>query len=84
MYDLGMAACTRGDHEAGERCFSRYLELSADPVYQPTALYLRGECRRHRGDKSAALADFRTAVAMNIDSLHARLAKSRLEEMYAS
>ena len=36
----------RGDHENGERYWSRYLELSPDPVHQPTALYFRGECRR--------------------------------------
>jgi tetratricopeptide (TPR) repeat protein len=81
MYDLGMAACTRGDHEAGEKCFSRYLELSPDPVHQPTALYFRGECRRQRGDTAGALADFRAAVAMNIDSHYARLASRGLGEM---
>jgi tetratricopeptide (TPR) repeat protein len=84
MYDLGMAACARGDHEAGEKCFSRYLELSPDPVHQPTALYFRGECRRRRGDTSGALADFRAAVAMNIDSHYARLARRGVEEMSAS
>ncbi len=81
MYDLGMAACTRGDHEAGEKCFSRYLELSPDPVHQPTALYFRGECRRQRGDTSGALTDFRAAVTMNIDSHYARLARRALAEM---
>ncbi len=81
MYDLGMAACTRGDHEAGERCFSRYLELSPDPVHHPTALYFRGECRRQRGDAAGALADFRAAVAMNIDSHYAQLARRGLDEM---
>jgi tetratricopeptide (TPR) repeat protein len=81
LFDLGMAACARGDHEEGERCWSRYLELSPDPVYQPTALYFRGECRRHRGDTSGAQDDFRQAVAMNIDSHYARLARGRLREI---
>ncbi len=84
MYDLGFAASTRGDHTHGERCWSRYLELSADPVHQPTALYFRGMCRRGRGDNSGALADFRDAVAMNIDSHYARLARHKLEEMAIS
>ncbi len=84
MYDLGMAACTRGDHESGERCWSRYLELSPDPVHQPTALYFRGECRQHRGDAPGAIADFRQASAMNIDSHHAQLARHALEEVSRS
>ena len=58
-----------GDHEKGENCWNRYLELSPDPVYRPTALYFRGECRRQRGDTSDAEADFREAVAMDIDTL---------------
>jgi tetratricopeptide (TPR) repeat protein len=81
MYDLGMAACKRGDHEEGEHCWSRYLELSPDPVYRPTAYYFRGECRRERGNASDAKADFRAAVALDIDTHYARLARRRLVEM---
>ena len=81
LYDLGMAACARGDHEIGETCWTRYLELSPDPVYRPTALYLRGECYRHRGERPSAEADYRAAVAMNIDSHYAGLARRRLGEM---
>jgi tetratricopeptide (TPR) repeat protein len=84
MYDLGFAANARGDHENGEKCWNSYLELSPDPVHQPTALYHRGECRRQRGDTSGALADFRAAVAMNIDSHHASLARHRLDELAVS
>jgi tetratricopeptide (TPR) repeat protein len=81
MYDLGMAACKRGDHEEGEHCWSRYLELSPDPVYRPTAYYFRGECRFQRGNSSDAKADFRAAVAFDIDTHYARLARRRLVEM---
>jgi tetratricopeptide (TPR) repeat protein len=81
LYDLGMAACTRGDVEKGEDCWTRYLDLGPDPVYRPTAFYFRGECRRHLGEESKARADFREAVAMEIDSHYARLARHRLEEM---
>ena len=80
LYDLGMAAWTRGDHETCEDCWSRYLLLSPDPVHRPAALYYRAECRRQRGDSSGAIADLREAVAMNIDSHHARLARGRLAE----
>jgi tetratricopeptide (TPR) repeat protein len=81
FYDLGMAACMRGDWKSGEACFARYLDLSPDPVYQPTALYFRGECRRHQGDASAAIADCRKAIAMDIDTHYTRLARRSLEEM---
>jgi tetratricopeptide (TPR) repeat protein len=84
LYDLGMAACTRGDHEQGESCWSRYLELSPDPVHRPTALYFRGECRRHQGNPATALADFRQAIAMDIDSHYAQLARRRLGELSLS
>jgi tetratricopeptide (TPR) repeat protein len=81
LFDLGMAACTRGDFEKGEECWSRYLDLGPDPVYRPTALYFRGECRRQQGDSSGASADFREAVALKIDTHFARLARLRLGEM---
>ena len=80
-FDLGMAACARGDHEKGEECWSRYLELSPDPVYRPTALYFRGECRRYLGDAADAESDFREAIAMDIDTHYARFARRRLGEL---
>jgi tetratricopeptide (TPR) repeat protein len=81
LFDLGMAACARGDHAEGLECWSRYLDLKPDPVYRPTALYFRGECRRNLGDPSAARADFREAVGMEIDTHYARLARRRLGEL---
>jgi tetratricopeptide (TPR) repeat protein len=84
LYDLGMAAWTRGDHDKGEDCWSRYLDLSPDPVHRPTALYFRGECHRHRGNATAARADFHEAVAMDMDTLYSRLARRQLEEMSPS
>jgi tetratricopeptide (TPR) repeat protein len=84
LYDLGMAAWTRGDHEEGEDCWSRDLGLSPDPVHRPTPLYFRGECRRHRGDTSGAYADFCEAVAMNTDTHYTRLARRRLAEVSLS
>lgn len=81
LYDLGMAAWTRGDSEVGESCWNRYLGLKPDPVNRPTALYFRGECRLHQGNTTDARADFHDAVAMDIDTHYARLARRRFGEV---
>lgn len=78
LFDLGMAAWTRSDHEEGIDCWTRYLDLGPDPVYRATALYVRGECRRGLGDDPAATADFRAAVAEDLDTHYSRLARRRL------
>jgi tetratricopeptide (TPR) repeat protein len=79
LHDLGMAACARGDHHAGIDCWARYLGLRPDPVHQPTAFYKRGECHRELGQHTEAHNDYRAAVAMNLDTYHARLARQRLD-----
>jgi tetratricopeptide (TPR) repeat protein len=81
LTSLGRAACARGDHDEGEEYWDRYLALGPDPVNRPTALYFRGECRRHQGDLSAARADFREAVALGLDTHATRLARQRLREL---
>jgi tetratricopeptide (TPR) repeat protein len=81
LYDLGMAACARGDHAAGIDCWTRFLALGPSPVRQPNALYHRGECHRLLGDLGAARNDYQAAVAMNIDSHFSRLARQRLGEL---
>jgi tetratricopeptide (TPR) repeat protein len=78
LHDLGMAACVRGDHHAGIDCWTCYLGLSPDPVHQPTALYQRGECYRQLNQLTEARNDYRAAVAMNLDTHHARLAQQQL------
>jgi tetratricopeptide (TPR) repeat protein len=78
LYDLGMAACARGDYNAGISCWTRYLGLSPDPVHQPSAYYHRGECHRQLGELANADRDYRTAVAMNFDTHFTRLARRRL------
>src|SRR5262249_40943762 len=78
LYDLGIAACPRGDHAQGADCWGRYLGLGPDPVSQPTALYFRGECRRQLGDVPGAEDDYRAAVAMDVDTHYARFARYRL------
>jgi tetratricopeptide (TPR) repeat protein len=81
LYDLGMAACIREDHDAGIDYWTRYLDLRPNPVYLPTAHYQRGECHRNLGRLTEARDDYRAAVAMNLDTLHARLARRRLGEV---
>ncbi len=81
IYNLGMAACTRGDHDAGVNYWSCYLELSPHPVYQPTAFYYRGECLSQLGRLAEARDNYQAAVAMNIDTHDARLARRRLAEV---
>jgi tetratricopeptide (TPR) repeat protein len=81
LHDLGMAAGARGDHATGIDCWTRYLALGPHPVYRPNALYHRGECHRHLGHLDEARADYEAAVAMNIDSHFARLARRRLGEL---
>jgi tetratricopeptide (TPR) repeat protein len=84
LYDLGLAAWTRGDYQEGAECWDRYLELDPDPVYRPTAHYIRGECRRLKGNRLGAIADYREALELEIDTHHARLARARLAELLFS
>ena len=80
LYDLGMAACaatTRRVKIAGAATSG----FSPDPVYHPTALYFRGECRRHLGKASDARADYRAAVEKNLNTHYAGLARRRLGEL---
>jgi tetratricopeptide (TPR) repeat protein len=81
LYDLGRAACARGDHPAGIDCWTRYLALRPHPVYQPDALYHRGECYRHLGRLDEARADYQAAVNLDIASHFSRLALQRLGEL---
>jgi tetratricopeptide (TPR) repeat protein len=81
LYDLGMAACARGDHPAGIDCWTRFLALGPHPVRQPNAYYHRGECHRHLGRLDEARNDYQAAVAMDIDSHFSRLARRRLGEL---
>ena len=84
LHSLARAAIERGDPEEGEDLLDRFLDLNPSPVALPTAHYLRGECRRLLGDTPGASADYRAALAPNIDTHHARLARGRLGEMALS
>jgi tetratricopeptide (TPR) repeat protein len=81
LYDLGMAASTRGDHDAGIALWTRYLDLSPYPVYRPTAFYLRGECHRQLGRPAESRADYQAAVATDLDTYTVGLARRRLSQV---
>jgi tetratricopeptide (TPR) repeat protein len=81
LYDLGMAACARGDPSAGIDCWTRYLSLGPDPVYRPDAYYHRGECHRQLGRLDEARSDYQAAVAMDIGTHFSHLALRRLGEL---
>jgi tetratricopeptide (TPR) repeat protein len=81
LYYLARAACTRGDHQDGIAFWTRYLAAGPDPVYHPTAFFLRGECHRQLGRPSDARTDYRAAAATNLDTHHARLARRQLGEV---
>jgi tetratricopeptide (TPR) repeat protein len=78
LYDLGMAANSRNDNHAGIDCWTRYLALRPDPVYQPTAYYHRGECHRLLGQLAEAKNDYAAAVAMQLETHYTGLARWRL------
>lgn len=78
MFDLGMAACRRGDDQAGIDCWTRYLSLSPDPIYNTTAHFYRGECFLNRRQMAEANSDYRAAVAMGFDNHTTKLAQRRL------
>jgi tetratricopeptide (TPR) repeat protein len=79
LHDLGMAACARGDFDAGLDLWTGYLASSPDPVYLPRALYQRGECHRQTGRLTEARNDYGAAVATNLDTQYSRLAQQRLD-----
>jgi tetratricopeptide (TPR) repeat protein len=81
LYCLARAACTRGDHLAGIDSWTRYLDLGPAPVYYPTAFYFRGECHHQLGQPADARKDYRAAVATDLDTYHARLARRQLGEV---
>lgn len=68
------------DFERSKGYWERYLSLKPDPAFEPIGLYYLGECHRHLGNVAAAQAKFQQAVNAGIDTHHARLAQSRLEE----
>jgi tetratricopeptide (TPR) repeat protein len=84
LYELGMAACARGDHAVGIDYWTRYLALDPYPVYRPDAYYHRGECYRQLGRLDEARGDYQAAVTMDIATHFSQLALRRLGELALS
>jgi tetratricopeptide (TPR) repeat protein len=84
LIHLARAAFARGDYAEGVGCWERALELNPDPIERVSVLYYLGECHEHLHDSRAAEAAYREAIAMEIDSHNAQLARQRLAELSRS
>ena len=75
------AAYFSGDLAESRASWQRYLDCKPNPVGLPGAYYWLGETYLRLGETDAARESFRQAVAPGIDSLDARRAQARLDEM---
>ena len=78
---LGRAAFALDDFSAAEAFWHLYLDCRPNPVSQPNAFYWLGEIALRLSDIDAAREAFQQAVAPGIDSLYARRAQARLDEL---
>ena len=78
---LGRAAFVLGKMAECQEMFHHYLACRPNPVGQPSAYYWLGECHLRLGEPDAARGAFRQAVAPGINSLEARRAQARLDEL---
>jgi len=78
---LGRAAFIRGDLAESQTLFRQCLDCLPYPVSRPSAYYWLGETYLRLAETDAAREAFRQAVAPGIDSLDARRAQARLNEM---
>jgi tetratricopeptide (TPR) repeat protein len=78
---VGRAMIVIGDFEQARRCWEQFLATTHPPIAEPVGRYYLGECRRSLGDPAGALEEFRRAMALGIDSHHARLAEQRAREL---
>ncbi len=78
---LGSAALQLGDLLESRRLWTLYRECGPDPIGLPSAYLELGEIALRLDDPEEALWAFQQAVAPGIDSLDARRAQARLDEM---
>ena len=78
---LGRSAFILGDLAEGKKLFNVYLDWKPYPVGVLSAHYWLGETHLRLCETDIARAFFRQAVALGIDSLDARRAQARLNEL---
>lgn len=81
---LGRTAFCLGDFAASRHFWQECLACLPDPVSLPMAYYWLGEIALCQGETEMAREAFRKSVAPKIDSLDARRAQVRLDEMEGS
>lgn len=77
----GRAALRLGDLVESRRLWQSYLDCRPFPAATPTIQFHLGETYFRSGDRDAAREAFQQAVAPGIDSLDARRAQARLDEL---
>ena len=75
------AAYFEGDFAQSQEFLQRYLECKPSPIGLPTVYYWLGETHLRLGEADAARESFRQAVVPGIDSLDARRAAARLQDI---
>lgn len=82
VYDqFARIAYFSGDLAESRAFWQRHLDCKPNPVGLPSAYYWLGETHLRLGETDAARDFFRQAVAPGIDSLDARRAQARLNEL---
>jgi tetratricopeptide (TPR) repeat protein len=79
--ELAPAAFALGDYDACRNWWQKYLNSQPDVVGRVKAHYGLGEAFLKQGETKSALDAYTQAVTPRIDSLNARRAQARLEEM---
>lgn len=78
---LGKASFVLNNLSEAKTLFQQYHDCPPDPGSRPSALYWLGETHLRLGETDTARDFFRQAVAPGIDSLDARRAQGRLNEL---
>jgi tetratricopeptide (TPR) repeat protein len=78
---LATVAELRGRHDEAAGFWRKILDLPCHPIDRPRALYQLGVCLLVLDEPDAARAAFREAAESGIDTIDARQARDRLDEL---
>lgn len=78
---LGRAAFVSGNMVECQEMFRDYLACRPNPLGLPLAHYWLGEAHLRSGEADAAREEFQQAIAPGIETLEARRAQARLDEL---